>query len=50
MDLHSGSKLGSIRRPSCTRLGTKVQKVRDSIIIREVNGGTDHVVVWIWRQ
>jgi hypothetical protein len=38
MDFWSGSKLGFIRRPGCARVGTKVQKVRNLIVIREVNG------------
>jgi len=38
MDLRGGSKLGSIRRPSGPRLGTKVQKVRDSLVSRAWDG------------
>ena len=43
MDLCSGPKLCFIRRAGCARLGTKVQKVRNLIVIRGVNGRADHV-------
>ena len=47
VDLRRGSKLGLVRCSRCTRLGTKVQKVRGVMIACGVNDRAD---MWSFRN